>query len=128
MDRCVLIKAAAAAAGERGNVSRARAADSRTCNSNDYYGAESASLNLTQVRVCSATLTARKLTRVVAFVSTYKQLYKKFRNSEPPAELGRDRDYAVDLIPKLYVYLRLRATRPPPRAQKFDGLHTVHTV
>ncbi|GAA5955850.1 hypothetical protein JCM21900_001735 [Sporobolomyces salmonicolor] len=42
---------------------------------NDYYGAESASLNLTQ-------------------------LYKKFRNSEPPAELGRDRDYAVDLIPK----------------------------
>ncbi|KAK4057830.1 Rab GDP dissociation inhibitor alpha [Microbotryomycetes sp. JL221] len=42
---------------------------------NDYYGAESASLNLTQ-------------------------LYKRFRNSEPPAELGRDRDYAIDLIPK----------------------------
>ncbi|GAA5880658.1 hypothetical protein JCM16303_004299 [Sporobolomyces ruberrimus] len=42
---------------------------------NDYYGAESASLNLTQ-------------------------LYKKFRDAEPPAELGRDRDYAVDLIPK----------------------------
>ncbi|BGP15459.1 hypothetical protein JCM10213_005125 [Rhodosporidiobolus nylandii] len=42
---------------------------------NDYYGAESASLNLTQ-------------------------LYKKFRGTEPPAELGRDRDYAVDLIPK----------------------------
>ncbi|NXD32437.1 GDI1 inhibitor, partial [Spelaeornis formosus] len=42
---------------------------------NDYYGAESASLNLTQ-------------------------LYKKFRGTEPPAELGRDRDYNVDLIPK----------------------------
>ncbi|GAA5820457.1 hypothetical protein JCM3770_003385 [Rhodotorula araucariae] len=42
---------------------------------NDYYGAESASLNLTQ-------------------------LYKKFRGAEPPADLGRDRDYAVDLIPK----------------------------
>ncbi|KAI9298850.1 rab GDP-dissociation inhibitor [Neoconidiobolus thromboides FSU 785] len=42
---------------------------------NDYYGAESASLNLTQI-------------------------YKKFKNSEPPAELGRDRDYSIDLIPK----------------------------
>ncbi|KAL8277926.1 hypothetical protein RQP46_009745 [Phenoliferia psychrophenolica] len=42
---------------------------------NDYYGAESASLNLTQ-------------------------LYRKFRNEDPPADLGRDRDYAVDLIPK----------------------------
>ncbi|CAE6413104.1 unnamed protein product [Rhizoctonia solani] len=42
---------------------------------NDYYGAESASLNLTQ-------------------------LYGKFRDTTPPSELGRDRDYAVDLIPK----------------------------
>ncbi|GAA99031.1 uncharacterized protein L969DRAFT_91826 [Mixia osmundae IAM 14324] len=43
---------------------------------NDYYGGESASLNLTQ-------------------------LYKQFKNgAEPPKELGRDRDYAVDLIPK----------------------------
>lgn len=42
---------------------------------NDYYGAESASLNLTQ-------------------------LYKKFRDAAAPTELGRDRDYAVDLIPK----------------------------
>ncbi|KAI5479799.1 rab GDP-dissociation inhibitor [Pseudohyphozyma bogoriensis] len=43
---------------------------------NDYYGAESASLNLSQ-------------------------LYRKFRpGQEPPAELGRDRDYAIDLIPK----------------------------
>ncbi|NXD32453.1 GDI inhibitor, partial [Spelaeornis formosus] len=44
---------------------------------NDYYGGDSASLNLTQ-------------------------LYQKFRQSEPPANLnlGRDRDYAVDLIPK----------------------------
>jgi len=29
------------------------------------------------------------------------QLYRKFRpNQEPPSELGRDRDYAIDLIPK----------------------------
>lgn len=43
---------------------------------NDYYGAESASLNLTQ-------------------------LYRKFRSGqEPPSELGRDRDWAIDLIPK----------------------------
>lgn len=43
---------------------------------NDYYGAECASLNLTQ-------------------------LYAKFRpGTEPPKDLGRDRDYAIDLIPK----------------------------
>ncbi|KAG5457095.1 MAG: GDP dissociation inhibitor, partial [Olpidium bornovanus] len=43
---------------------------------NDYYGGESASLNLTQ-------------------------LYRKFRDGQsPPSELGRDRDYSVDLIPK----------------------------
>ncbi|ORY32159.1 GDP dissociation inhibitor [Naematelia encephala] len=44
---------------------------------NDYYGGDSASLNLTQ-------------------------LYQKFRGTPPPEslQLGRDRDYAVDLIPK----------------------------
>lgn len=43
---------------------------------NDYYGGDSASLNLTQ-------------------------LYRKFRpDTEVPAELGRDRDYNIDLIPK----------------------------
>ncbi|KAG8835973.1 Rab GDP dissociation inhibitor alpha [Serendipita sp. 399] len=46
---------------------------------NDYYGGDSASLNLTQ-------------------------LYRKFRpNQAPPAELGRDRDYAIDLIPKFII-------------------------
>jgi len=45
---------------------------------NDYYGADSASLNLTQ-------------------------LYRKFRDSAPPSELGRDRDYAIDLIPKFII-------------------------
>ncbi|KAI0094791.1 GDP dissociation inhibitor [Irpex rosettiformis] len=46
---------------------------------NDYYGGDSASLNLTQ-------------------------LYRKFRpDLSPPAELGRDRDYAVDLIPKFII-------------------------
>ncbi|KAG8983354.1 Rab GDP dissociation inhibitor alpha [Tulasnella sp. 427] len=46
---------------------------------NDYYGGESASLNLTQ-------------------------LYRKFRpNETPPSELGRDRDYNIDLIPKFII-------------------------
>ncbi|KAI0271407.1 rab GTPase activator [Gloeopeniophorella convolvens] len=46
---------------------------------NDYYGGDSASLNLTQ-------------------------LYRKFRQDQsPPAELGRDRDYAVDLVPKFII-------------------------
>jgi len=46
---------------------------------NDYYGAESASLNLTQ-------------------------LYKHFNRAEgAPSDLGRDRDYAVDLIPKFII-------------------------
>ncbi|KAL1927269.1 hypothetical protein VTP01DRAFT_3898 [Rhizomucor pusillus] len=43
---------------------------------NDYYGGESASLNLTQ-------------------------LYRKYRPNETvPTDLGRDRDYNIDLIPK----------------------------
>ncbi|KAG0243253.1 GDP dissociation inhibitor [Mortierella sp. GBAus27b] len=43
---------------------------------NDYYGGDSASLNLTQ-------------------------LFRKFRpDAAVPAELGKDRDYNVDLIPK----------------------------
>jgi len=46
---------------------------------NDYYGGESASLNLTQ-------------------------LYRHFRpGQEAPSELGRDRDYAVDLVPKFII-------------------------
>lgn len=46
---------------------------------NDYYGGDSASLNLTQ-------------------------LYRKFKpDQSPPTELGRDRDYAVDLIPKFII-------------------------
>jgi len=46
---------------------------------NDYYGGDSASLNLTQ-------------------------LYRKFRpNQTAPTELGRDRDYAVDLVPKFII-------------------------
>ena len=32
------------------------------------------------------------------------QLYRKFRpDQEPPTDLGRDRDYAVDLIPKFII-------------------------
>eukprot|EP00456_Euglypha_rotunda_P083614 TRINITY_DN8310_c0_g1_i15.p1 TRINITY_DN8310_c0_g1~~TRINITY_DN8310_c0_g1_i15.p1 ORF type:complete len:299 (-),score=40.13 TRINITY_DN8310_c0_g1_i15:4-900(-) len=62
---------------------------------NSYYGGESASLNL-------------------------EQLYKKFRGDEtPPKELGRTRDYCVDLCPKFLmacgnlvkVLLHTRVTR-----------------
>lgn len=46
---------------------------------NEYYGGDSASLNLTQ-------------------------LFRKFRGDQaPPSELGRDRDYAVDLVPKFII-------------------------
>ncbi|KAH6916875.1 rab GDP-dissociation inhibitor [Coprinopsis sp. MPI-PUGE-AT-0042] len=46
---------------------------------NDYYGGDSASLNLTQ-------------------------LYRKFRPDQAvPQELGRDRDYAIDLVPKFII-------------------------
>ncbi|KDR85350.1 hypothetical protein GALMADRAFT_132053 [Galerina marginata CBS 339.88] len=46
---------------------------------NDYYGGDSASLNLTQ-------------------------LYRKFRpDKAAPTDLGRDRDYAVDLVPKFII-------------------------
>jgi Rab GDP dissociation inhibitor len=57
---------------------------------NDYYGGESASLNLTQVSWSSW------------YLANSPQLYQKFRGSAPPEalNLGRDRDYAVDLIPK----------------------------
>lgn len=49
---------------------------SQTNHRNDYYGGESASLNLTQ-------------------------LYEKFRPGQVvPKDLGRDRDWQVDLIPK----------------------------
>ncbi|KAI0286917.1 rab GTPase activator [Russula aff. rugulosa BPL654] len=48
---------------------------------NDYYGGDSASLNLTQSTA----------------------LQKVPRGSGSPSELGRDRDYAVDLIPKFII-------------------------
>eukprot|EP01094_Clydonella_sp_ATCC50884_P008781 TRINITY_DN18334_c0_g1_i1.p1 TRINITY_DN18334_c0_g1~~TRINITY_DN18334_c0_g1_i1.p1 ORF type:complete len:488 (-),score=215.91 TRINITY_DN18334_c0_g1_i1:595-1995(-) len=42
---------------------------------NDYYGGASASLNL-------------------------NELFRHFRDGEPPAEYGQSRDYSIDLIPK----------------------------
>ncbi|KAG5647593.1 Rab GDP dissociation inhibitor alpha [Asterophora parasitica] len=63
---------------------------------NDYYGGDSASLNLTQVR--SGPYSTRQID------TELQQLYRKFRpNEAPPAALGRDRDYAVDLIPKFII-------------------------
>lgn len=64
---------------------------------NDYYGGDSASLNLTQVcdvNHCYVYLSKRWCA----------QLYRKFRPDQaPPSELGRDRDYAIDLIPKFII-------------------------
>ena len=63
---------------------------------NDYYGGDSASLNLTQVSSCGFFDDLRS--------SISPQLYRKFRPDQaPPAELGRDRDYAIDLIPKFII-------------------------
>ncbi|TIB90101.1 rab GTPase activator [Wallemia mellicola] len=39
----------------------------------------------------------------VSVDAIHVQLYKKFKDAEPPAELGRDRDYAIDLIPKFII-------------------------
>ncbi len=62
---------------------------------NDYYGAGSASLNLTQVIGCWYCIQS---------TDTGVQLYKQFRNgAAPPAELGRDRDFNIDLIPKFII-------------------------
>ena len=63
---------------------------------NDYYGGDSASLNLTQV--CIPPYAA------VQWPHNVYQLYRKFRpNQAPPADIGRDRDYAVDLVPKFII-------------------------
>ena len=63
---------------------------------NDYYGGDSASLNLTQVCVIPYTAVQRP--------HNVYQLYRKFRpNQAPPADIGRDRDYAVDLVPKFII-------------------------
>ena len=69
---------------------------------NDYYGGESASLNLTNV--C---FHLQSLFLFYAFINSYARLshtfklYKKFREGmSPPAQFGKDRDYNVDLIPK----------------------------
>lgn len=70
---------------------------------NNYYGAESASLNLTQVRSVPspafglAHLLAGALSRGVypGAITESAQLYEKFRPGQtPPKDLGRDRDCA----------------------------------
>lgn len=65
---------------------------------NDYYGGDSASLNLTQVCIRPPLYSAVQWPHIVY------QLYRKFRpNQSPPADIGRDRDYAVDLVPKFII-------------------------
>lgn len=67
---------------------------------NDYYGGESASLNLTQVGTFPV---AESRTRRANGYTRF-QFFRKFRpNQSPPTDLGRDRDYAVDLIPKFII-------------------------
>lgn len=91
---------------------------------NNYYGGQSASLNLNQVRkatlqglcVCCHGRAGVQLVRrwiinregsVVGadllrpFCVSFAQLYERFRpGQKPPAELGPSRDYNVDLVPK----------------------------
>ena len=55
-----------------------------------------APVNLTQVRIF--------VRCAVASVNNGIQLYRKFRPDQtPPTELGRDRDYAVDWVPKFII-------------------------
>ena len=66
---------------------------------NDYYGGDSASLNLTQVRPKSPSIGL--ISSIRDCYSSLSQLYRKFRPEEAvPTKLGRDRDYNIDLIPK----------------------------
>lgn len=61
---------------------------------NDYYGGDSASLNLNQVRLKSPY-------PISSINDLRSQLYRKFRPDQPvAAELGKPRDYNIDLIPK----------------------------
>jgi len=75
---------------------------------NDYYGGESASLNLGQVfpplpRPHFFQFPTNPLPWFIfLLLCCYFQLYKKFKNGAAPNEaLGKDRDYNVDVIPKL---------------------------
>lgn len=61
---------------------------------NDYYGGDSASLNLNQVW---GTLHHRG----VINTRTHHQVFERFRPGQPvPQSLGPNRDYAVDMVPK----------------------------
>jgi len=63
---------------------------------NDYYGGDSASLNLNQVRLKSPYISP-----ISSINGLRSQLYRKFRPEQTvSAELGKPRDYNIDLIPK----------------------------
>ena len=70
---------------------------------NDYYGGESASLNLIQVTFIQFLFLFSSLYPAEMFTCIYfLQLWKRFRGTEqPPASLGASRDYNVDMIPKV---------------------------
>ena len=77
---------------------------------NNYYGGECASLNLTQVGFSTGWFLYLSLS--LMFVSSCpcyrlptddctEQMYKKFKGEQKaPEDLGRDRDYNLDLVPK----------------------------
>jgi RAB protein geranylgeranyltransferase component A len=50
--------------------------------------------------LCARTCDSCSLIPPTAPILHLHQLYQKFRGTPPPTNLGRDRDYAVDLIPK----------------------------
>jgi Rab GDP dissociation inhibitor len=65
---------------------------------NDYYGGESASLNLAQV--CRKGIAGKDL-RKAQYVNHFRnQVYKKFCPDQAVPEGYRDRDFNVDLVPK----------------------------
>jgi Rab GDP dissociation inhibitor len=94
---------------------------------NNYYGGQSASLNLNQVRgklfiSPSATSHAADATLLAAgHCRAHRrprapppppQLFERFCPGEtPPAELGKSRDYNVDLVPK-FIMASACSSRP----------------
>eukprot|EP00983_Pelagomonas_calceolata_P038424 1136797-Pelagomonas_calceolata.AAC.1 len=80
---------------------------------NNYYGGESASLSLTQVRgaaliscwneaaCCCGPMRKDIACILMRFLRVAAQLYERFRPGQPvPKELGPNRDWNVDLVPK----------------------------
>lgn len=71
---------------------------------NNYYGGQSASLNLNQVcpaSLCGALFVSCSTVAKTTALNPCLQLYERFRpGQKPPTKLGSSRDYNVDMVPK----------------------------